>query len=602
MQRLRTFFRTRMIARLWLSIVGPIVLVTLCIVVATGVLFNSFLLNSAVSAAETETVSVAEQFSRNYRDLLVRLVRKTASAAFRAQAVAVAQCTQSRYTEVNNALQETLDEYRQMSGMIQTSLIVATGRGEKERLVFFSYNYSLRDRQQLLDYDLSGVNGMTVLPAVQSPVANLAEVIPLVIPLRFTNDLLLICEDPAQSDLILYLFLDAAAVNEYLNVYCDDASEGSLYLANAGGLPLSLSAAQLENSHSRAADPALQQRIAHAIGSGRGYFVDGGDYVYVSAVQYCGMYLVNIVPHEQFLTGRDTIYSVLLLLALTSVVVVTVVCSLISVFTTEPLRSLMSTVHEIEDGSYDGALHFDREDEIGQLEKALNTMNRTIHRQMEDIQQKEQEKFNAKMQLLTEQINPHFLYNTLEFINMEVLTGHPENASHMIAALGDYTRISLAYGDNEHTIQQELKQAAAYVDIMSCRFSHPVDLRINVPEKLRAKLILKCTLQPLVENSLKHGFGMSAGGVPFSPRIDISIAVQGPHLVIAVVDNGAGIDIPRARKILLEGSGDGRDRHIGLHNIYERLTAYYGKAEFEFSSLPYFENKVEIRLPAGLLV
>src|SRR5699024_9564563 len=124
---------------------------------------------------------------------------------------------------------------------------------------------------------------------------------------------------------------------------------------------------------------------------------------------------------------------------------------------------------------------------------------------------------------------PHFLYNTLEFINMEVLTGRPENASHMIASLGEYCRISLAYGDNEHTIRRELDQVQAYADIMSCRFSHDVELLTNVPKSLQEKLLPKCTLQPLVENSLRHGFGLSDGGVPFPPKIEITFALQGGY-------------------------------------------------------------------------
>ena len=284
---------------------------------------------------------------------------------------------------------------------------------------------------------------------------------------------------------------------------------------------------------------------------------------------------------------------------LSAVAAVTLACGVISSLTTHPLRTLMQTVHRIEQNRYDGALAFPgRADEIGQLDRALCGMEQTIQQQMQDIRRTEQEKFAARMQLLTEQINPHFLYNTLEFINMEVLTGRPENASHMIASLGEYCRISLAYGDNEHTIRRELDQVQAYADIMSCRFSHDVELLTNVPKSLQEKLLPKCTLQPLVENSLRHGFGLSDGGVPFPPKIEITFALQGEDMVITVTDNGQGIDIPRAEKILREGRGKNEDRHIGLHNIYERLRAFYGRAEFRFSSVPYFENTVEIRLPA----
>lgn len=100
---------------------------------------------------------------------------------------------------------------------------------------------------------------------------------------------------------------------------------------------------------------------------------------------------------------------------------------------------------------------------------------------------------------------------------MEVYNDRPDAASEMITNLGDYIRISLSAGNNQHTIESELEQVTAYVDIMSCRFSKSIGMVINVPDELRPRMILKSILQPLVENSLKHGFNISGGGVPIAP-------------------------------------------------------------------------------------
>lgn len=481
---------------------------------------------------------------------------------------------------------------------------MGTGRLGGAPQVFYSYEDSRRDQAwAMLDFDLSGVSGITLLPAAPLPGSDGDEVLTLVVPLYFnTTSLLLVRGDPAEADAVLYVFLDAAAVTEYLNIYCEDAYRGTLYLANEAGDPLSLTAdaaAWAEDAADPTAEP-LKTQLSQTIEARQDWLPYGDLTVYAAPISsWDGLYLVNLLPREQLLTWRDTIYQLLLLISLSAVAAVTLACGVISSLTTHPLRTLMQTVHRIEENRYDGALAFPgRADEIGQLDRALCGMEQTIQQQMQDIRRTEQEKFAARMQLLTEQINPHFLYNTLEFINMEVLTGRPENASHMIASLGEYCRISLAYGDNEHTIRRELDQVQAYADIMSCRFSHDVELLTNVPKSLQEKLLPKCTLQPLVENSLRHGFGLSDGGVPFPPKIEITFALQGEDMVIAVTDNGQGIDIPRAEKILREGRGKNEDRHIGLHNVYERLRAFYGRAEFRFSSVPYFENTVEIRLPA----
>ena len=603
MKKLLTLFRSRLTLRLWVTLVVPILGISLCILLAAGLFFDGYLMDQSLADAQVQTEDAADSFSRSFRELRERMVRKISSADFRAKVLAAALADEEGYTQANNDLQQDLSEFAQMSGMARGALLVGTGRLGGAPQVFYSYEDSRRDQAwAMLDFDLSGVSGITLLPAAPLPGEDGDEVLTLVVPLYFnTTSLLLVRGDPAEADAVLYVFLDAAAVTEYLNLYCEDAYRGTLYLANEAGEPLSLTADAA--AWADAADPTaepLKKQLSQTIEARQDWLPYGDLTVYVEPISsWDGLYLVNLLPREQLLTWRDTIYQLLLLISVSAVAAVTLACGVISSLTTHPLRTLMQTVHRIEENRYDGALAFPgRADEIGQLDRALCGMEQTIQQQMQDIRRTEQEKFAARMQLLTEQINPHFLYNTLEFINMEVLTGRPENASHMIASLGEYCRISLAYGDNEHTIRRELDQVQAYADIMSCRFSHDVELLTNVPKSLQEKLLPKCTLQPLVENSLRHGFGLSDGGVPFPPKIEIVFALQGEDMVITVTDNGQGIDIPRAEKILREGRGKNEDRHIGLHNIYERLRAFYGRAEFRFSSVPYFENTVEIRLPA----
>ena len=272
---------------------------------------------------------------------------------------------------------------------------------------------------------------------------------------------------------------------------------------------------------------------------------------------------------------------------------------LISVLVTRPLRSLMGTVRQIEQRTYDGKTHLTTKDELGQLESALKSMYHIMQRQFKAIKHEERERYNAEMQMMTEQINPHFLYNTLEFINMEVYNDRPENASTMITNLGEYIRISLSAGNTSHTIESEIEQVMAYVDIMSCRFSKPVQMVVNVPDELRPRMILKSILQPLVENSLKHGFDINGAGVPIAPQIEIGAELKDSELCIEVIDNGAGIDIERARQIMYTKSAVGStQQHVGLNNVYQRLHSYYGNVNITFATMPYFRNTITIHLPA----
>jgi two-component system sensor histidine kinase YesM len=259
----------------------------------------------------------------------------------------------------------------------------------------------------------------------------------------------------------------------------------------------------------------------------------------------------------------------------------------------------MISVKEIENNTYTSLPDISKDDEIGLLSLSIDSMYQTIQHQIQMIKKEERENFNMEIRLLSEQINPHFLYNTLECINMEIYNRHNDTASSMISNLGGYLRISLSYGNNQLLLQMELEQVKAYISIMNYRFHHSIKLTFNIDQELLQMLILKSILQPLVENSLKHGFSIdSSNYFPISPMIDISIWREPEYLMLVVTDNGAGIDIERATKIMKnEGDYATLNPHIGLNNIYHRLNSIYDTVEISFSSIPFYENKIKISIP-----
>ena len=166
---------------------------------------------------------------------------------------------------------------------------------------------------------------------------------------------------------------------------------------------------------------------------------------------------------------------------------------------------------------------------------------------------------------------------------MEVYSNHNKNASMMIQNLADFMRIGLNFGGELISISKELAHVQAYVNIMNYRFSHKICFTSDIPKELLSYEILKIILQPLVENSIRHGFGLDNS----SSYLDV------PSIKI---DNGAGIDIERATQILHTGT-DGQ-KHVGLNNVYQRLVFFYGETvKITFSSIPYYENIVQIRIP-----
>jgi two-component system sensor histidine kinase YesM len=397
----------------------------------------------------------------------------------------------------------------------------------------------------------------------------------------------------------MYFYLDTEAVYDYLRLYCDDASEGILYLVSGDGTILSLA----ENSaeYETVAKEEISSSVRTLLSENDTYVKEKGFHIFCSPVLGESLYLVNVVPESRFLEDYIQIRSTLIIIAVTALLFIMILSFLLSFFITKPLKKLMDSLRDIETGSYLEKIPIHSHDEIEQLNDAIDSMYRTIQKQIERIKQEETLKYNAQMQLLSEQMNPHFLYNALEFINMEIVSSHNDNASLMICNLGNYLRTGLAYGENFMPISKEVEHAVSYINIMSYRFSQSIQVTTQIPDYLSDRPIMKCILQPLVENSLKHGFKIgTSGGFPLLPLITISASLTDDALELAVTDNGAGIDIERAEQSLQrqhknsDGSG-----HVGLSNVYLRLSSYYTEADITFSSVPFFENKVTVRLPAS---
>lgn len=599
MKNLKQLFTGKLALRIWYMTVLPVILVFMAAGFVIGVYFSHFFLQDAVNSTNRNTHAVAAAFGENYQDLVQRMVSLTASEDFHEQAGQIIRCAPKDYTTVRNDVQPYLRYYTNMSSLLQTTMILRTGRTDRQPMLFAPYSSVLTNSAAEFSarYDVSTAQGVTLLPVTDSPLANRDQVLPLVVPLRLESGALNICA-AENADMILYLLLDAAALDRYLHLYSTDAVTGTLYLISSEGTSISLP--ESESAYQTlAGQPEYTLRLREAIANGEEWFHYSAHYIYCSAIGYGGLYVVNIVPDSDVLSGIDDVRSLFIAMLLTSVVAITLVCLLISLLVTQPLRSLMGTVHAIENSRYDGQLRLRTADELGQLERALDGMYSTITRQIEVIEREQQEKYDARMQMLTEQINPHFLYNTLEFINMEVYSRHPQNVSRMISNLGNYIRICLSSGDTEIEISRELGHVLNYVDIMSFRFAQPIEVTVEVPEELRPCKIVKCILQPLVENSLKHGFKTGSGQmVPIPPRVNITMELTETELLIAITDNGEGIDIERANQIMRSKQGKNGDKHLGLNNIYARLNSRYGYAEMEFTSVPYFENKVLLRLPA----
>lgn len=190
----------------------------------------------------------------------------------------------------------------------------------------------------------------------------------------------------------------------------------------------------------------------------------------------------------------------------------------------------------------------------------------------------------AEMAALLSQINPHFIYNTLESINALIAIGNTEHASLMTTGLGNFLRSSLNNGNNYISLEKELEQVISYVQIQKLRYVDQIELILQVPSVLPDYRIIKLILQPLVENCILHGFkDLNEVGV-----ITISIAETDTDLLLSVADNGWGSDIEMLNYLVKQRTLYQEDNvnFYCIQNVYQRLQNCYGTD----SSLTYAEN------------
>jgi two-component system sensor histidine kinase YesM len=212
-------------------------------------------------------------------------------------------------------------------------------------------------------------------------------------------------------------------------------------------------------------------------------------------------------------------------------------------------------------------------DEVGQLQRTFRMMVQQIDELITENYRKQLAIKETQFQALQAQINPHFLYNTLDSINWLAKVNKQEEISHMVEALGYLFRHSISMTDALVTIEQELSIALHYVTIQRYRFDDRLLFTTDIPEAVMQRPIPKLTLQPLLENAIQHGLEPLIEPCP----IAIRAYEEDGRLVLLVEDAGQGMDAERLQQVC-SGEYVSAGRGVGLRNIDERVKLAFGDA------------------------
>ncbi len=232
-------------------------------------------------------------------------------------------------------------------------------------------------------------------------------------------------------------------------------------------------------------------------------------------------------------------------------------------------------------------------EEVQLLSDGIESMVGHLKRQIERNTEQEKQRRRTELALLQAQINPHFLYNTLDTIIWLIESGEISEAVAMVSSLSNFFRFSLSRGQNVITIQEEQQHIRSYLEIQHMRYRDLMEYDIDIPEELYDYILPKLTLQPLVENALYHGIKIRRR----KGLIRVSGRVEDDQLVLEVADDGCGMSAERLdelRASLVNGTKEG----FGLRTVHQRIQILFGSEYgLTLESEPDIGTRILVRIP-----
>ena len=270
-------------------------------------------------------------------------------------------------------------------------------------------------------------------------------------------------------------------------------------------------------------------------------------------------------------TKRLTLLTIIIVIA----IVLSMILTCIALVSTSRLivgriEQLMNHMKRVEKGELEVNLQNEYKDEIGSLIEGFQKMVMRIRRLIQEVYIEKLIQKEYEMRALQQQINPHFLYNTLSMINFKALEVGENDISKITLALSSFYRTSLNKGKNTCTIKDEINNMKAYMDIQLMMHDYLFDFECEVDENILSCETLNLILQPIVENSIKHGIDLLDG----SRRglIKVYASLNDGVVYIMIEDNGVGMDQETMALMLSQNS-----KGYGMKNVHERIQLFYGQ-------------------------
>ena len=406
----------------------------------------------------------------------------------------------------------------------------------------------------------------------------------------------------------LSLYYHSTAYKAYLAVYYSDDKLTSILSDN---LSLEGSVSYIVNERDAivaTSDPSLSGIYQLDYDTIKASFMSSNNFIERNILDtkvYAGFYsisntdwfMVTVLPsppliHEsnRLMIQIALIYAVFLVLAL-------IFANILAHSITGRLSSVIRQMQTVRHGPPTPMDSPSAHDEIGDLIDTYNYMTRKMDELMKTQAKAAEDLRIAEFNSLQAQINPHFLYNTMDMINWMALQGQTDEISHAVQSLSRFYKLTLSRKKGISTIARELEHVTIYVQLQNMRYHDSIELITDIPDELSEYQIPKLTLQPVVENSILHGILEKESK---SGTIVITGWMENENVVLLVSDDGVGIP-PEILSTILSGNGNSQSggTNIAVYNTHRRLQILYGNDYgLTYSSKPGEGTEVEIRFPA----
>jgi two-component system, sensor histidine kinase YesM len=326
-------------------------------------------------------------------------------------------------------------------------------------------------------------------------------------------------------------------------------------------------------------------------------------FVNYAVVDVTGWKVVSLQPKDQLLAGLADIQRFTLVVGAICLALSLALSSWLAATISRPLASLRNLMRRVKERDFTVRFPAYYQDEVGDLGRTFNGMTSEIALLIDKVKQEQQAKRQAELEVLQAQINPHFLYNTLDSIYWKALMKETDSVAEMAVLLSKLFRLGLNGGRELTTLAKEMEHVEGYLELQRLCYGDIFTYRLDYDPELSQLPIIKLILQPLVENSLTHGLSARRveGYSPGHVEIKACLSENASHLCLSVSDNGGGFEVAELRTRLStdQTRPTSQDSHgYALPNIHARLRLHYGEGyRLELASHPFQNTTIALWLP-----